>query len=338
MRVLLLAEKPYTARHLAPVVASRWPDAELRILCVASPFALYQPGLPRGLSWSGYPLVAPFDPKGFKPRSTGDGWSCGFSWDPEAGSLNKEWSEDVLAAEQWVQWADQIICMVDQGSLFQSEVLVQKILGKSLAEVAQYHPIYSLDERALSQAVFGAPENEMAKAYVEHGRVRQYFNHQFAVNSVTVLRKTARGVSQQPQPWVSKYQLQLVQAIARMPRCGSSQWILEMDQWKGTGRYQCPEKSRLVRGFGSVTSRSKILGQLTDHGWISEEKREPVSLTSLGQAFVERLHPGCWDPDLPFRIEAWAVKGLAASQGAIDRYIRTFFGKQKRYSDAGVGQ
>jgi hypothetical protein len=45
---------------------------------------------------------------------------------------------------------------------------------------------------------------------------------------------------------------------------------------------------------------------------------------------LNRLHPDCEDPDLPFRLHAWCEAG-AAAKPAIDRYIKTFFGKQKRF-------
>lgn len=51
-------------------------------------------------------------------------------------------------------------------------------------------------------------------------------------------------------------------------------------------------------------------------------------LTPAGKAFMSRLHPRTYDPDLPFRLEQWITAGDYAS---MRRYINTVFGRQLRY-------
>lgn len=53
--------------------------------------------------------------------------------------------------------------------------------------------------------------------------------------------------------------------------------------------------------------------------------------TALGETFLSALHPDCEDRDLAGRLHLWCEEGLASARPKIDRYIRTFFGKQMRF-------
>lgn len=66
---------------------------------------------------------------------------------------------------------------------------------------------------------------------------------------------------------------------------------------------------------------------------IGSHPGNPIS--ARGQALLESLHPDCEDPDLPYRLDTWVRDG-EASLPAMDRYIRTFFGKQLRFSRSGT--
>jgi len=335
MRVLLLVEKPYMAKTLAPVAARRWPGASLQVVCV-SPLGVFRPRLPRGLSWSDYPFLSPFEPERFvlDPQALFQGWE----WSTSQGELQKVWVRDEPQARQWFEQADVVVATYSNAHLFQMEVVCQKLLGKSLETLALPVRVWSLALPFLEEAFATADASnwEPARAALEVGRARHYFHHHFSVNSMAVLRKTAEGLSSSPSPWVSKYQLQLIQAMANSPEKSEGEWIREMDQWKGTGRYPALPNEPLP-GLGSIMSRAQVLSQLLDHGWcrMLEDGSRRISITPEGEEFVRRLHPDCWDPDLPFRLEQWAGEGLAKSQGAMDRYIRTFFGKQKRFLDQG---
>lgn len=335
MRVLLLVEKPFLAKTLAPVAASRWPEASLSIVCI-SPFGVFRPRLPRGLSWADYPLVSPFLPDRFVLDS--EAFFQGWKWSSSDRVLHKVWEHDEPQARQWFEQADAVVVAYSDAHLFQMEMACQKLLGKSLQGTALLVPVLSLERDFLEETFSStdSPDLEGALAAIEVGRVRHYFHHQFSVNSLAILRKTAAGLSSSPAPWVSKYQLQLIQAMARSPEKPEGHWWLAMQSWRGTGRYPV-SSSECSSGLGSIRSRSALLTQLFNHGWCRtlEDGSRKVAITPMGHEFVRRLHPDCWDPDLPFRLDQWAAQGLVQSQPAIDRYIRTFFGKQKRFLDQG---
>lgn len=118
----------------------------------------------------------------------------------------------------------------------------------------------------------------------------------------------------------------------------TGQVIGMMARWSGTGRYtqkhQVPGAHRV--SLGSPASMHKIIENLGMAGLLDghqESEQEPAlwQISERGLALIDRLHPDCEDPDLPFRLDAWAAAGYA-SMPAIDRYVRTFFGKQLRFS------
>lgn len=49
-----------------------------------------------------------------------------------------------------------------------------------------------------------------------------------------------------------------------------------------------------------------------------------------GAVTLSHLHPDCQDMDLPGRMNEWQNQ-WPASRGKIERYLRTFFGKQLRF-------
>jgi hypothetical protein len=58
-----------------------------------------------------------------------------------------------------------------------------------------------------------------------------------------------------------------------------------------------------------------------------------LKLSDLGHRYLDSLHPSCEDADLPFRLDAWSKLPEVEAKAKIDRYIRTFFGKQKNHLD-----
>lgn len=58
-----------------------------------------------------------------------------------------------------------------------------------------------------------------------------------------------------------------------------------------------------------------------------------LSIAPLGESLLDALHPDCEDRDLPFRFKEWGDMPESESAEKVDRYIRTFFGKMKRYAD-----
>ena len=111
----------------------------------------------------------------------------------------------------------------------------------------------------------------------------------------------------------------------------------------GKGSTRCPdgrERGRYDRkkysGLASPTSRYPIIQQLVQDGFLKRKntKRHVTVITPEGERFLEQLHQGCQDPDQPYRISDWAKLPEDVAKAKIDRYMRTFFGKQKVVVDA----
>lgn len=171
----------------------------------------------------------------------------------------------------------------------------------------------------------GTTTKELANLY-DYGRTKRYFEFQWANNANVVFGAAMRSVSPGAGRIPSKFGMQLLYALRE--RClGSEARIIDhMYHWPGTGKYP---SSRM----GSEASRCEIVSQLREMGLIS--KGEWAAISTRGEAFLAALHPDCEDRDLPQRLDAWCKAGFGASQAAIDRYIRTVFGKQLRFASKG---
>lgn len=324
MRIAILVEKPSVARTLVPAAQLLFSkDSIEAVICPL--FGTYAPPLPRGLAWSDYPFTAPFDVWQFEPRRRSP-----TSLQPgvlrlASGSDGREEGLDV--ALDSLSSAGRVVVAVDPKSFYHADVLLQKARGRGVAP-GEAGLLYDFSPGSIRKALHpSSPEDdEKAQRLIAHGQVRHYFNHQFAVNSVAVLGKTL-GVN----GWVSKYQLQALYLLSESPGISPGKLLEKMARNRGTGRYLLShEPDEGLGELGSPSSRATILAQLQAHGWAEETDRQ-LRLTAKGQEAVAALHPNCRDLDLPFRLHAWAEAGLPASRGAIDRYLRTFFGRQKRF-------
>ena len=87
--------------------------------------------------------------------------------------------------------------------------------------------------------------------------------------------------------------------------------------------------------LGSAASSHEIITNLVLLGLVSctpdQSNRLGCRLTDAGASFLDLLHPDCEDADLPFRHSQWQAE-WPASRSAMERYLRTFFGKQRRFA------
>lgn len=96
-----------------------------------------------------------------------------------------------------------------------------------------------------------------------------------------------------------------------------------MHNWKGTGKYS-------THGMiGSLAARVQIINNLFDLKLITNNEKYYV-VSSLGQEFLSLLHKDCEDSDLQFRLEIWQTQKFDDVKSKIDKYLETYFSKQKR--------
>lgn len=343
MSVAIVTNKPYTVKALSVAAAVQFRGNDQQIdypLIMLNGY--YRPPLPRGLSWKDYPFIAPMEDFSlYTARSLLSSCLVPMLFSsPPAGTPERFLNQSMY--ESAISDADVLISAVDMSA---TDVWAVEVLRRKFRRPDQPFLCVSLHdytpghiEEAFRAAAGGAvsgwalqPQPDWYTILAFEGQVRAYVDHQFMLNSLAVFGRTL-GTSRTPTPWVSKYQIQALFAISQKSQSQSA-WHHDFRNWKGTGKYQQDPDGASAVMLGSAASRQSILEQLVEHGWVTKAPSPDhfLLLTTAGWEIVKRLHPGCCDPDLPFRIERWAIGGLAASRPAIDHYIRTFFGRQMKF-------
>ena len=331
MRIAIVTEKPHMARLISQVATKLFPNDHLDYP-ICWPVGIYAPQLPRGLRWRDYPYIAPFGVNQFERRkminkSLMHAPMVGMSSEDEALMFERSWDRFNSSLVS----ADRIIFLMDPSPhLYHGDVARQRALGHGILP-GEARMLRALDAASIKTALTSpsGEQDECARHLIKYGQVKQYFNHQFAVNSLAIFGRLTEGA------WVSKYQLQLLYALKNKEPATEGEWLRRMKHWAGTGRYKDEKKSNSWLGLASPMSSALIWEQVKNHDWMratgSGEKITPWTISEKGEDFLKSLHPGCEDADLPFRLHAWCEQGLENAQEAIDRYVRSFFGRQKRF-------
>jgi len=332
--IVFIVEKPSAMKALAPHLSARWPGR--RIYAVQTfRVGLYEFKYKHGLRTVDFPYVG--DPE-WKIRLPYE-WSS--VWEITGRNVVPTFCENerTFLHEDLLKNASSIVFAADPdpSGAFAFHVLLSKSLGENAAN-ARWPAIKltSYDAASIEQAIDASctTHDEWFKSNRNAGLARRFFDYNYNINAMAFFSHalfpnlaqvvdpmTTRSGAQPYQ--VSKYGLQLLYALRDQPLQERPEGVLwevfhKMKNWTGTGRYPpCP--------LGSVTSQGEIVQGLHSSGLM-----EHAELSPSGRAFLDRLHPDCCDPDLPARIRIWE-QDWPGSRPSMERYLRTFFGKQKRY-------
>lgn len=183
-------------------------------------------------------------------------------------------------------------------------------------------------EKALcANADVAAEHMRQFDAWCAAAQLKHDFNFSFLINSSGVLTRSYHAAGGAvAQPVISKFGVQMLYALRHRGLVQSGQLLNDLWNWRGTGRYA----KGAVR-LGSPTSTAALLTGLCELG-LAAQHDEQMSITDVGEQFLNRLHPGCEDPDLPFRLEQWMLDPQGGREAA-GRYMRTWFGRQMRFMD-----
>lgn len=323
-QIVFVTEKPYQAKMLAPHIQRRWPDAKLFIVLALSN-GLYEFSYPRGLKIADYPRIA--EPV-WKPRqyfgSPHNFHITSLVLQIEGGELHSTEFRpgDVLSGSDDIWYA----CDADHTGAHAYYVLLSQTLGHQCAAVERSMlMLTACDEASLVRAFDNASTTHSPEfqEWLRHGVAKRYFEYNFNVNALAVLAPCLRSAGVDTDKfWLSKYSLQLLFALREQPPIKENNLLHSMYNWKGTGRYRPTE-------LGSPASRYAMIEGLKRVGFIDSNSGK-LSLSERGTVFLASLHPDCRDPDLPSRLNQWQ-DSWPSSKTQIDRYLRTFFGKQKRF-------
>jgi len=351
MRIATIAEKRSIGLSIMPPLMAQYPDLDTDGFVQAYTIAFRHLNAsfryPRGLSWADYPHVAEprYRPIGvaewLTPRfdgrirmedhTHGDGFDHRSpAWvaaspqfdDPEAEGLRRFREADLVVAA--------MDC--DPSALLSLHRLLGHIFPEGIPKWRVRVPrLVALDESSLATSLRDAPfwEDVEGDGRLAYARTRRFFDYNFDVNSLAVLGRTYRAAGgEAPDAAISKFGLQLLYALRGRPPMGEGHIVQMMRDWKGKGAN--PRRERGWTEFGSAASRAPIIEQVKAAGLLEWEGKR-LKVGGLGHRFLELLHPDCEDPNLPFRLDDWAKLPEVDARARATRYVKTFFGKQKRH-------
>ncbi len=360
MRVCLIADKPSAANIVLPHIRELHPDMDPGAFVYAQVHPIFHLNpdfvLPRGLSWRDYPLSG--EPRyrpfrfGFDGRDGERQSGLNFGSDAEVvlgpdgsavsdrdGRPWKRWGRERVSGDPAAvalsryRSADVVYAAVDTTP---SEWLA---LDRCLAYLAlppgcevriPWIDDFGDDKVRAALAAPHLPGGPRYRAMVAGARVRRRFDYGYLANALAVHGRTLRAAGAGPAaPVPSKYGLQTLYDLRRNGPATEGRLVGRMQAWRGTGRYPRTERTRWV-GVGGPASRYDILSMLRRAGLVEETDRL-LGLSALGRRFLDLLHPDSEDRDLPFRLHAWTDLPEEAGNARVDRYLRTFFGKQVRF-------
>jgi hypothetical protein len=170
---------------------------------------------------------------------------------------------------------------------------------------------------------------------VNAGNIRLFFDYNYILNSHPMIADAFAKIGRKGTRHIGKTSLQLLywfRQRARKKGCyvTSHDVAHVMRNWQGTSKYPVSSLAGARLGLGAVEFQNYAFHTLVDRRLV-EEADDRYTLSEDGEAFLDVLDPDCEDPDQPFRTAAWTSLPYQDAEDAIARYIRTFFGKQRRF-------
>lgn len=326
-RLAVMAEKPSLLRHYRDVIADQNPTADLSDTPVFFPImewlnnTQHRYYLPRGYRWSDYPVISDHIYRDFtldqtsfclrKPLSDTD-------YTPVKDLLSK-----AKAAEKIIMLID-----LDRSSIHPAQLFLRKIFGDNPEAEVHWVTSHSLaQENLLKNYETPLPAEYLSESF-HRGEIHRYFDFNYIVNSLAINGETARRAGFFDVS-LSKYGLQMLLHINPDGDHSYGEINSKAQSWEGTGKYD--PKSLGNPMLGSPTSQWVILEQLTQLDLLEQASQGRFRVSESGKHFISLFHPRCKDSDLPFRLEEWSRMPMNEAKDKIGRYLRTFFGRQKRF-------
>lgn len=349
-RLAIFAEKPSILGLYRNVIASQNPGSDLSAVPVMYPFVGWMSGtskrfqLPRGLKWSAYPTISDhkYSPLPFQNALPGY-WakpavpvqitpSSRYRFEP---SEWRRYHGESTAFFSDFQQADEIIVLSDCLYIFIHPTILylNHIFGDEGGLNIRWVHLKNLTEESLCEDYNTHISDTFISDSFRSGEIRRFFDYNFTVNSLAILGETSRRAGLNGNT-LSKYGLQTLLHLEPSKAYHDGEIYELMSNWVGTGKYN-PESLPHSTGLGSATSKATIIENLLENNFLrkleTSSKRRQLTISDQGRRFIDFLHPRCKDSDLPFRLEEWSRMPMNEAKDKIGRYLRTFFGRQKRF-------
>jgi hypothetical protein len=314
---VIFSEKPFLSREIAPFLARQHnPHSTLIVhLMLAGPARFtYR----RGLPLSAYPLISAPE---YKLEPSHPWRACSLSA-LAGGVVSAVSDEDAIRA---IEGASTFVFAGDPSAssinAFHGALALLRPDLPARGEHCAY--IFSdLSQEALSRAMRNVTTTRALDGLAEQCAVKRYFEFNWNQNALVLFGRALRCAGAPADAMLSKFGLQALYFLQAQGSLTHGAFCHHMCRWVGTGKYAPAE-------MGSCASRHAILEGLHAAGLITMSPA--CEMTPVGEELLALLHPGCRDVDLPARLAAWMQGGLVASQPAMDRYLRTVFGRQARF-------
>lgn len=338
MPKLVLSEKPYLSRCVAPLLADQFGDDVLYLHVL--PPVRFADVYPRGLTWADVPIID--TPRRRIRHDTDIGWAPlvhrGRGDDGRPQLVAVDLTGEEIEARIAATMPSDILVMVDQD---------HRGKGTAAEILRQLHPAADAEDffvpsidfvttasaeiaRAVQNAVDGVTVLRLDDPLVQADRIKRLFDWTWNINSAIVLGDAVRAAGGSSVHILSKNMLLALYVLRAMENetgVRDGDFFLRLQSHPGSGRF--PPST-----VGSPASRQPIVENLAAMNLIDRRRQDQaptVALTPAGRRLLDGLlHKDCFDPDQPARLEAWMTDGDAAVP-KVERYLRTFFGKQKRF-------
>ncbi|HIH5043171.1 TPA: hypothetical protein ACYSE6_006620 [Pseudomonas aeruginosa] len=324
--VFIVDTTPARYRHLVQGLAEGLGQDRFYLISLQN-FGLFDFKYPHGLTFTALPFVG--EPQ-WKPRE----WTHPVVYLAARGeyaALEAVTPGDVLAD------AAEIICACspDPTGAHAFHVLLSQTLGVQASQAPhRWLPLMSMSQRGIAEA-FAADNltthDPAWQALLRRAEAKRFFEFNFNVNSLMLFGKALRALGvEAPGFLMSKWMLQVLYWFECDQRHGpftAGKALLHMEDWSGWVSH-APKPSPGV--LGSPASRYQILENLLAVGLLQRDGQGLYSISKLGSDFIVSIHTGCQDMDLPWRLRAWE-DAWPESRPKIERYLRTVFGRQKRF-------
>lgn len=336
--VIVMDSPPGRFRALVEGFASGLPGVSSYKIISVHNFGLFDFKYPHGLTFNRLPFIGEpqWKQREFPPRLFLDGdvsWPapalCYGVQDGKVVPLPKDDPATVLRE------ASEIICACspDPRGAHAFQMLLSQTLEPSAA--SQPHrmlPLMSMSARGIADA-FKAGHTTHGVAFrglLDRAEAKRFFDFNFNTNSFMVFGKALRAVGVENPTLMSKWMLQVLFWFEVDRRHGPFSEVAalqHMTNWSGW----VPHAPKPFPGVvGSPTSQVVLLENLLSMGLLQRVGHHDLEVSDRGTAFILQIHPDCQDMDLPWRLPKWEAS-WPESRANMERYLRTFFGRQNRY-------
>lgn len=335
MRIALICEKPSLAKCIIDELLFIEPDMDRSAFVVGWANEFYHLNsafvVPRGQSYQSFPMTqdAAYSPMSFDGRYF-DKTLMAARRGISATHDSKIDNEDFLSS---VKRADVVYVVFDAGpSGYHVQMRVLDWLKSLDANfVVKHLPVMSLVSADLHHGLVNAREINNLAERAQLSLVRRHFDYNYLFNAYPIMGMTFEKAFGKRLAWpLSKHELQVLYFMRHGNSLTDGALFEVMKRWKGTGRYDTKGWDSYY-GVGNSASRSQIMRNLEAQGFLDRAGKHSLVISSKGERLLRFLHPDCEDPDQVMRIYSWAQLPIEVAKERVDRYIKTFFGKQKRF-------